>query len=126
MAGHILVVDDEEDFAATYRRLLRREGYRVSTAGSREEGLEAIEHDCPALVISDLRLPDGDGLDVVRAARATATPTPVIVVTAFVSDASRTATLAAGASAYVAKPFSTAALTSLVRRVLGAPLPKAE
>ncbi len=49
------------------------------------------------------------------------TPAPVIVVTAFVSDASRRATLAAGASAYVAKPFSTAALTSLVREVIGAP-----
>lgn len=120
MPRHILVVDDEADFAATYRRLLRREGYSVSTAGSCEEGLEAIEHDHPALVISDLRLPDGDGLDVVRAARATPTPTPVIVVTAFVSEATRRATLAAGASAYVAKPFSTATLTSLVRQVLGA------
>lgn len=79
MTGHILVVDDEEDLATTYRRLLRREGYRVSTAGSREQGLQAMRLDPPSLVISDLRLPDGDGLDVVRAARSTPIPTPVIV-----------------------------------------------
>jgi two-component system, repressor protein LuxO len=101
----ILVVEDEPDLAVTYDRLLRREGYRVVTAGSQVEGLKVIEAAPPALVIADLRLPDGDGLDIVRAARAHTPQIPVIVVTAFASRAARDAARASGASAFIAKPF---------------------
>lgn len=103
--NRILVVEDERDLAVTYDRLLRREGYRVVTAGSQVEGLKAIEAAPPALVIADLRLPDGDGLDIVRAARARTPQIPVIVVTAFASRAARDAARASGASAFLAKPF---------------------
>lgn len=115
----MLVVEDEVDLVVTYERILRREGYRVVSAGSREAGLAALEAEQPGLLIADLRLPDGDGLDVVRAARARATPTLVIVVTAFVSNARREAALAAGASAVLAKPFSTDVLMKLIQSVLG-------
>src|SRR5438094_6701431 len=70
----ILVVDDEADLAATYERLLRRQGYRVVSAGTLQAGLRVIETEPLRLVIADLRLPDGDGLDVVRAARAAPAP----------------------------------------------------
>jgi DNA-binding response OmpR family regulator len=66
------------------------------------------------LVISDLRLPDGDGLDVVRAARL-ASPVPVIVVTGYPSDETRRAALAAGATAFLAKPFAAAMLLAAIR-----------
>src|SRR6266496_366947 len=66
--NRILVVEDEADLAVTYDRLLRRQGYRVVTAASRAEGLESIESAPPALVIADLRLPDGNGIDIIRAA----------------------------------------------------------
>jgi DNA-binding response OmpR family regulator len=62
-----------------------------------------------------LRLPDGDGLDIVRAARRTPTPTPSLVVTGFASDASRAAALAAGAAEYLAEPFAASNLVSLVQ-----------
>ena len=65
----VLVVDDEPDFQVTYVRLLGRQGLRAITTGSRHEGLALIEREALVLVISDLRLPDGDGLDVVRADR---------------------------------------------------------
>jgi two-component system repressor protein LuxO len=110
----ILVVDDEADLAVSYDRLLRREGYRVVTAASRVEGLEALESAAPALIIADLRLPDGDGLDLVRAARARDPQVPVIVVTAFASRAARDAAFAAGVSAFLAKPFPASALLRLV------------
>jgi CheY-like chemotaxis protein len=71
-AKQILVVDDETDLLATYERLLRRHGYAVVPAASREAGLSAVRSGRPALVVTDLRLPDGDGLDVVHAARASA------------------------------------------------------
>jgi CheY-like chemotaxis protein len=117
----VLVVDDEVDLLATYDRLLRRHGYRTIAAGSRQAALEALEGESLALIIADVRLPDGDGLDVVRAARARLHPPPVIVVTGFASQQSRQQALAAGATAYLAKPFSTSALTSLVREALASP-----
>ena len=71
----ILVVDDEADLVASYERLLRRKGYGIVSAGSRVEGLRLVAREPLALVITDLRLPDGDGLDLVRAARRLPTPT---------------------------------------------------
>ena len=117
--NRILVVEDEPDLVVTYDRLLRREGFRVVTAASRVEGLKAIESSSPALVISDLRLPDGDGLDIIRAARALVPPAPVIVVTAFASRAARESAVASGATAFIAKPFHASALLRLVRDELG-------
>jgi len=117
----ILVVDDEADFVANYQRLLRRRGYRVVSAGSRGDGLVIVEREPLALVITDLRFPDGDGLELVRAARRLPTPTPSIVVTGFASEASRMAALAAGASGYLAKPFAAASFISLVEKMLDSP-----
>jgi DNA-binding response OmpR family regulator len=68
VASSILVVDDESDFLSTYRRLLSRDGFRVVEAATRSEALAALAREAFALVIADERLPDGDGLDVVRAA----------------------------------------------------------
>src|SRR5262245_25176980 len=116
----ILVVDDEADLVASYERLLRRKGYGVVSAGSRVDGLRLVAREPLALVITDLRLPDGDGLDLVRAARRLPTPMPAMVVTGFVSPASRTASRAAGASAFLAKPFAASAFTSLVESTLRA------
>jgi DNA-binding response OmpR family regulator len=118
MTDPVLVVEDEADFVATYGRLLRRHGCRMISAGSRGDALAILETEPLALVIADLRLPDGDGLDVVRAARERRHPPPVIVVTAFASEESRRQALRAGATAYLAKPFSTSALTSLIQEVL--------
>jgi CheY-like chemotaxis protein len=114
----ILAVDGEADLLATYERLLARQGYRVVPVGSRERGLYMIETTRPDLVITDIRLPDGDGLDIVRAARALAPPAPpIIIVTAYASAPAREASIAAGASAFLAKPFSAVELSSLVGRL---------
>ncbi len=115
MRRRVLVVDDEADFLATYERLLRRQGYEVVTATSRAAGLAALAAETPHLVISDLRLPDGDGLDVVRAASGARAPVPVIVVTGYPSDETRRAALAAGATTFLAKPFSAAVLLAAIR-----------
>jgi two-component system response regulator PrrA len=114
MRRRVLVVDDEADFLATYERLLRRQGYEVVTATSRATGLAALAGELPHLVISDLRLPDGDGLDVVRAARAARDPVPVIVITGYPSDETRRAALAAGATTFLAKPFAAAVLLAAI------------
>src|SRR5262245_9402863 len=110
----ILLVEDETDLLATYERLLRRSGYRIRSTSTCREGLHIIEREPLALVVTDLRLPDGDGIELGRAARRAPTPTPAIVVTGFTSEASHVRALAAGASGYLAKPFGASAFTSLV------------
>lgn len=75
------------------------------------------------LIISDLKLPDGDGLAVVRAARERLHPPPVIVVTGFPSDETRRKALAEGATALLPKPFGTVALVAAVRSALDHPAP---
>lgn len=115
MSARVLVVDDEADFLATYVRLLRRQGYEVTTVSSRATALVALARERPSLVISDLRLADGDGLDVVRAARSGANPSPMIVVTGFPSEQHRRAALVSGATAFFAKPLVAAGLLAAVR-----------
>lgn len=114
----ILVVEDEADLASTCERLLRRRGHAVVTAASREAGLAALAATGPAVVVSDVRLPDGDGLDVVRAATAMQPQVPAVVMTARPSEPGRRAARAAGAVAYLPKPFTATAFAGLVDRVL--------
>ncbi|HEY7362836.1 MAG TPA: response regulator [Methylomirabilota bacterium] len=117
----ILIVDDEADLAATCARLLQRRGYAVASAGSRQEGLATLAIAQYDLVVADLRLPDGSGLDVVRAARTQPVPRPVIVITGFGSEGTRQEAQTAGASAFLAKPFSLLEFAELVERLLAAP-----
>ena len=118
MPRSILIVDDEADLAATCARLLRRRGYDVVAAASREKGLAALESDPHDLVVADLRLPDGDGLDILRTARALSSSRPVIVITGFASDRTRQEAFAAGAAAFLSKPFSLVEFADLVERLL--------
>jgi len=114
----ILVVDDEHDLATTCERLLRRRGWNVVTAGSREAALIALAGTPrPVLAIVDRQLPDGDGLDILRAALVTTTP--VIMVTGYGAAATRRLALEEGASGFLAKPYSVADLLELVRGIVG-------
>jgi len=116
----ILVVDDEHDLAETCQRLLMRGGWQVTTVGTRGAALAALAAaGPPALAIVDRHLPDGDGLDVVRAARAGGSR--VIVISAQTSTANRDRTLAAGAAGFLGKPFSAREFLDLVRAVAGDP-----
>jgi two-component system response regulator PilR (NtrC family) len=112
----ILVVDDEVDLVSTYERVLRRRGYRVISSASRCAALALLERQPLLLLVTDVHLPDGDGLDLVRAVRQMPQPPLAIVVTGF---GSRTAALAAGAAAYLSKPFALSAFAALVADTLG-------
>ena len=114
----ILIVDDEADLVATYERVLRRKGYRVISALTRNDGLALIDHQPLKLLVTDIRLPDGDGLDLVRAVRRLLKPPPAIVVTGFASRAGRTAAVAAGAAEYLDKPVAISSFTAAVEKAL--------
>lgn len=114
----VLIIDDEADLAQTCARLLRRIGHDVTTARTQAAGLEALAGRASRLVVCDVQLPDGDGLEVVRAAKRLNPPVPAIVMTAQPSAAGRRLALASGADAYLTKPFSVEAFSALVDRTL--------
>ena len=118
-AASVLVVDDESDMRTSYERLLRRLGYRVVQAATRRQGQAVVEAEPLALVVSDLRLSDGSGLDVVTAAHTAPMPVPSIVITGFLSADSRRVALEAGAAGFLAKPFAAGDFTALVGQVVG-------
>jgi DNA-binding response OmpR family regulator len=114
----ILVVDDEHDLVTTCERLLSRRGWRVVTAATCADArlaLSAVPR--PSLAIVDRQLPDGDGLEILRAALAARTP--VIMITGYGSAATRRLTLEEGAAGFLAKPFSMHDLLELVRTIAG-------
>lgn len=108
MTHRILVVEDEEDLAATLKYRLEREGYVCSIAGRGDTALELAFANTPDLVLLDLMLPDMAGVKVCEALRAdprTAT-VPIIMVTAKADEGDRISGFEAGADDYVCKPFS--------------------
>src|SRR5262245_13074890 len=116
---HVLVVDDEPDMLVNVARILRRGRYECVTAASGEEALALFQRRRPDLILTDLRMTGMGGLALLRMVRAHVPPTPVVVVTAYASDATAQEALAAGASAFLPKPFTGAQLLDAVRSVLG-------
>jgi len=113
----VLVVEDEPDIRHVLRVLLEAERYRVVEATTAERAdIEARSHK-PDLMIVDLGLPDGDGLDVIRRVRAWS-PMPVIVLSARTLESQKIAGLDAGADDYVTKPFQAGELLARVRAAL--------
>lgn len=128
----ILLVEDEVSIAEPFSRVLAREGFDPTIAGTAAEALEAFDRVAPDLVLLDLALPDGDGRDVCRALRAKS-DVPVIMVTARGTEIDRIVGLELGADDYVVKPFSGGEVVARIRAVLrragrgggGAPSPDA-
>ena len=113
----ILAIEDEPDIRHILRALLESEQYRFIEAATASRGeIEARSHK-PDLLLVDLGLPDGDGLDLIRRVRAWS-PVPIIVLSARVMEEQKIAALDAGADDYVTKPFSAPELLARVRAAL--------
>ena len=116
----VLVVDDEPGLREVLEITLRRSGLAVATAAGAQAALAAIEnrdHPFP-LVITDLVMPDGSGMDVLRAARERSDETQVIMVTAFSTVESALEAMRLGAYDFVTKPFSPAELAELSKKAI--------
>jgi DNA-binding response OmpR family regulator len=113
----ILVVDDEPRIVQIARDYLVRAGFRVLTAGDGGSALLTVRSARPDLVVLDLALPDGDGLDVTRSLRRES-DVPIIMLTARADEADRLVGLELGADDYIVKPFSPKELVARVRAVL--------
>jgi two-component system phosphate regulon response regulator PhoB len=117
---HILVIEDEEDILAVIHYNLAREGYRVTSRTTGEEGLQEARETSPDLVVLDLMLPGIDGMEVCRRLRkdpATAR-IPVVMLTAKGEEADIVGGLEMGADDYVTKPFSQKVLSARIKTVL--------
>jgi DNA-binding response OmpR family regulator len=117
MAGSVLVVEDEREIRDLLRRYLERAGLPVLTTAGGAEAIRMLHQGSARLVLLDLGLPDVDGEEVLRAARA-AGEVPVIVLTARSAAEDRIRGLALGADDYVTKPFSPTEVVLRVQAVL--------
>lgn len=102
--AHILVVDDEPDLRTLYELTLLREGYRVEAAGSLAEARACLDERSFDAVITDMRLPDGLGLDLLKQVRTRQRPERCVVMTAYGSAENAVEALKAGAFDYLTKP----------------------
>ena len=117
MASTVLVVEDEPQMRRFIRASLTSQGYRVVEADRASQAAVLLTTHNPELVLLDLGLPDGDGIDLTRKLREWSC-VPVIVISARWRDDDKVAALDAGADDYITKPFSAGELLARVRALL--------
>jgi two-component system KDP operon response regulator KdpE len=110
----ILVVDDERQITRVLRSSLESHGYSVAIAQDGAEALRSFEQHPPDLIITDLSMPNMDGVELTRAVRQTS-QTPIIVLSVREQDHAKVMALDSGADDYMTKPFSTPELLARVR-----------
>lgn len=114
----ILVVDDDRSALEPLSDFLEMEGYRVLRTASGQEALNILQDQPVDLVLTDLRMPDVDGLDVLAESRRLHPETPVIVMTAFASMETTIDAIQKGAYDYISKPFKLNHVRVVIRRAL--------
>jgi two-component system KDP operon response regulator KdpE len=115
--GNILVVDDEPQITRVLKTTLSSHGYGTRTAADGDEALQIMKSWWPDLLITDLRMPNMDGLELCRQVRANS-QIPIIVLSVRGEEKIKVQALDAGADDYVTKPFSTNELLARVRAAL--------
>lgn len=118
--ANILAIDDEPDILDIIRMNLEKEGYKVWTAATGEEGLKKAREKLPGLVILDLMLPGLDGLDICKTLKndTKTRHIPILILSAKGDEADIVAGLELGADDYITKPFSPKVLLSRIKTVL--------
>jgi two-component system KDP operon response regulator KdpE len=114
---NILVVDDEPQITRVLKTTLSSQGYGIRSASDGEEALRAMSEWPPDLIVTDLRMPHMDGLELCREVRKTS-QVPIIVLSVKGEDSIKVQALDAGADDYVTKPFSMTELTARIRAAL--------
>jgi two-component system response regulator PilR (NtrC family) len=115
----LLVVDDEPDLRTLYELTLLREGYDVESAESVEEAWSSLSVQKFNLVITDMRLPDGSGLDLLRRLEEAGRSERGVVITAYGSAENAVEALKAGAYDYLTKPVDLRQFRAVVASALG-------
>ena len=116
-AVSILIVDDEPPIRRLLRNTLAVQDYRVLEAATAKEALDMVRHEKPDLVVLDLGLPDGDGMDVIRELRGRSA-IPIVVLSSRGDEKGKVMALDLGADDYVTKPFGIEELMARIRTAL--------
>lgn len=116
--NQILVVDDEQAMRLAISESLTRKGYSVVTAEDGHDAIEKVRNGSFRMVITDVKMPKSDGMEVLRFVKEVSPETPVVMVTAFGAISHAVEAMKIGASDYIVKPFSSDVLESTVRRSL--------
>jgi DNA-binding NtrC family response regulator len=116
--GRILVVDDEDIVRTSCSRTLSPEGYEVKLAKNGAEGLRMASENQFDLVLTDLKMPDMDGIEVLRIIKEKWPETEVIIVTGYQTVDTAVKAIKLGAYDYIEKPFTPDALISAVTEAL--------
>ena len=114
---NILVVEDETSIASFVAAYLRNAGYTVRTSSTAQAALAEIASEAPSLVVLDLNLPDGDGVELCRRIRKSS-DVPILMLTARDEDVDKIIGLEVGADDYMTKPFNPRELVARVKSVL--------
>jgi DNA-binding NtrC family response regulator len=117
--SHVLIVDDEAAMRAALEANFLRRGWRVRTAAGVGEAMEKFRMAPSELVVTDMRMPDGDGLQVMQGVRSMAPETPVILLTAYGSVPDAVQAIKEGACDYLQKPVCFEQLEEAAERILG-------
>ncbi len=115
----VLVVEDTQDIVMGLTDLLEHEGYAVNVAGTCASAIEQVRTQHVNAILLDLTLPDGDGLEVMKAAHSLDPTLPVVIVTANTSTERTVGSLTRGAFAYLTKPYNREELKQTLRRAIG-------
>jgi CheY-like chemotaxis protein len=124
--AHILLMDDSDEIRSLAARVLRREGHTVVEAGNGKEGLRLLREMEADLVITDIVMPEREGLETISEIRRTRPDLPIIAMSGGGAGAAGdylSIAKALGARRILEKPFGVAQLVGLVREVLDAPPP---
>jgi two-component system, NtrC family, response regulator HydG len=116
MAPYTLIVDDDATHGQMLVEGLQEAGWDARSATGVSEALSCVNTGRHTLIVSDIRMDDGDGFDLLRAIRAQQRAVPVILMSSFGTGATPQQALAAGAYAYLPKPFALDELLRLVTR----------
>lgn len=108
----LLLVDDDEAFLRRLGKAMEKRGFAVTMAGTVAEGREIARHNPPAYAVVDLRLEDGNGLDVVEVLRETRPDARIVVLTGYGAIATAVAAVKIGATDYLSKPADATEVTN--------------
>ena len=114
----ILVVDDSKECREICLRVLRKEGYDVQSVGNGKKALDELETTRFDLIITDLKMPEMDGLSLLKKVKEIDPKIFVIVMTGYPREESKTQAIELGASGYLAKPLDVSELVSAVKSCL--------
>src|SRR3569623_1229020 len=114
----IWIVDDDQSIRWVLEKALARENFATRSFANVREASAALDHDSPQVLVSDIRMPGGSGLELLQTVRDKVPGLPVIIMTAFSDLDSAVAAFQGGAFEYLAKPFAIDKAVELIRRAV--------